>query len=140
MSLTYQKQSLATGLALELLRQAEAAAREMAVTVVIAIVDESGIQKAMLRMDGAPLLSGDIATDKAYTAASFGVPTHDWYGAIKDNPALLHGLAKTPRFIIFGGGLPLKIGTDVVGGIGISGGTAEQDAQIAQLAIERAIR
>lgn len=138
MNPTFAKSSISAALAMELLRAAEAAATRLDVAAVIAVVDESGVPKAMLRMDGAPLLSEGIAQDKAYTAASFGVPTDQWYGAIKDDPALLHGLAKTPRFIIFGGGLPIRIGNQLVGGIGVSGGTAEQDVEIASLALQSA--
>ena len=51
----------------------------------IAIVDDSGLLKAFQRMDGAPLISIQIAQDKAYTAAGFGIPSHGWYDFIKDD-------------------------------------------------------
>ena len=57
----------------------------------IAIVDESGVLKGLLRMDGAPLLSVQVAQDKAYTAAAFGIPTDAWYDFIKDDAPLAVG-------------------------------------------------
>jgi glc operon protein GlcG len=103
------------------------------VPVNIAVGDPGGNLVAFLRMDGAPLLSAGIAKDKAYTVSAFkGMPTAGWYGAIADEPALLHGIVKTDRFIIFGGGLPV-VDSDgvVIGSVGVSGGSAEQDEQIA---------
>ena len=63
----------------------------------IAVTDESGDLKAFYRMDGAPKLSIQIAEDKAYTSASYGLPTHVWHDFIKDDPPLLHGIVHTPR-------------------------------------------
>ena len=58
-------------------------------------------------MDGAPRLSAEIARNKAYTVASFnGLPTHVWWPAIADDPALVHGITHTPRLVIFAGGVP----------------------------------
>lgn len=111
---------------------AEAKAREMGVAMVIAVVDESGMLKAFSRMDGAPLLSIEIAKDKAYTAVAFGIPTHEWFNFIKDDPPLLHGITKTPRLIVFGGGYPITENGQVVGGIGVSGGHYSHDMQVAE--------
>ena len=70
----------------------------------IAVTDEGGDLKAFQRMDGAPKLSIQISQDKAYTAASFSMPTHAWFDFIKDDPPLLHGITHTPRLMVFGGG------------------------------------
>lgn len=102
-------------------------AKELGILINVAIVDDGGNLKTFVRMDEAPLLSGTIAQNKAYTAASFGLPTHEWYPLIKDEPALLHGIVHTERLVVFGGGFPLKYNGYVLGGIGVSGGTAEQD-------------
>lgn len=107
-------------------------AQQLGVEVAIAVVDQAGNLKAFARMDGAPLLSSQIAQDKAWTAAAFGLPTHRWWDLVKDEPPLLHGIVKTDRLIIFGGGVPLRSGRDVVGGIGVSGSSAEQDREIAE--------
>ncbi len=114
---------------------AEAKAREIGVAMAIAVVDESGTLKAFSRMDGAPLLSVDIAKDKAYTAVAFGIPTDQWFDFIKNDPPLLHGITKTPRLVVFGGGYPLKAGEQVIGGIGVSGGHYTHDMTVANAGV-----
>ena len=60
---------------------------------------------ALARMDRAPLLCTQIAQDKAYSVASFGgLPTIDWWRLVESEPALLHGVVKTDRLVVFGGG------------------------------------
>lgn len=116
-------------------RLIEAAAKHAAaieVPMVIAVVDESGVLKAFHRMDGAPLLSVQLAQDKAWTAASYGLATHAWHDFIVTDPPLLHGIIKTPRLIVFGGGYPVEIDGVCVGGIGVSGGHYSQDMEVAQ--------
>ncbi|GIW20733.1 MAG: hypothetical protein KatS3mg065_1029 [Chloroflexota bacterium] len=113
-------------------RAAVERATELGVAVVVAVADAAGELKAYARMDGAPLLSVRIAQDKAWTAAAFGLPTDAWWGLVKDEPPLLHGIVKTERLIVFGGGVPLVVEGRVVGGIGVSGGSADQDRAIAE--------
>jgi uncharacterized protein GlcG (DUF336 family) len=115
---------------------ATAKAAEIGVPMAISIVDESGVLKAFRRMDGAALLSVEIATNKAYTAVSFGIPTHGWYEFIKNDPPLLHGIVHTPRLIVFGGGFPIAEDGKTIGGIGVSGGHYEQDMIVAQAALD----
>jgi uncharacterized protein GlcG (DUF336 family) len=86
-------------------------------------------------MDRAHLISGKIAQNKAYTAAGFGIPTSDWYPRIKDKPEL-QGIVHTENMIILGGGLPIYSDGHLIGGIGVSGGSAEQDTQCAQSALD----
>jgi glc operon protein GlcG len=113
--------------------EAIAKAEELAVDVCIAVTDGGGHLLAMARMDRAPLLCIHIAQDKAYSVASFGgLPTSDWWRLLESEPALLHGIVKTERLIIFGGGVPLVCEGRTVGAIGVSGGSAEQDVQIAE--------
>jgi uncharacterized protein GlcG (DUF336 family) len=129
---TLTKASISAEAAADAIQAAAKKAAEIGVPMCIAVVDESGVLKAFSRMDGAALLSVDIAQDKAYTAVSFGIPTHGWFDFIKDDPPLLHGIVKTPRLIVFGGGYPITIDGAVVGGIGVSGGHYEQDMVVAQ--------
>jgi uncharacterized protein GlcG (DUF336 family) len=138
MSLALTKLSIRSAAATRILTHAEQTATALGVAVVIAVTDEAGVIKGLCRMDGAPLISIDIAQDKAYTAASFGVPTHEWHDRIKDEPALLHGLLKAPRFTILGGGVPIVQDGALIGGLGVSGGSAEQDLRIAQAALDLA--
>ncbi|TGD84123.1 heme-binding protein [Mycolicibacterium sp. CH28] len=108
-------------------------AGELGVAVCVAVTDRCGQLLAFARMDGAALLSVSIAQDKAYTVAAFdGLATHDWFDLIKDEPALLHGIVKTERLIVFAGGVPVRSGGVLVGAVGVSGGSAEQDRAVAE--------
>jgi uncharacterized protein GlcG (DUF336 family) len=110
-------------------------AEELGVAVNIAVADDTGQLTAFLRMDGAERPAGEIAQDKAYTAAGFGMPTHEWTDFIKDDPTLVVGAPTgIRRLIVFAGGQPLRVEGSVVGGVGVSGGTPAQDADIAEFA------
>ncbi|MGZ6040088.1 MAG: GlcG/HbpS family heme-binding protein [Phenylobacterium sp.] len=132
---TVTKASITAEAAADVVKAAMAKAAEIGVPMVIAVVDESGILKAFTRMDGAALLSVGIAQDKAYTAAAFGISTDSWFDFIKNDPPLLHGIVKTPRLVVFGGGYPLQVDGVVVGAIGVSGGHYEQDMVVAQAGV-----
>jgi len=111
------------------------AAQAMGLRVNVAVVDAGGTLAAFLRMPGAFLHSVEIAIDKAYTAASFGFPTSQWMALLAGDEALRIGLAERPRLVIFGGGLPIREAGELIGGIGVSGGSAEQDELCAQAGI-----
>ncbi len=133
MAETFQKQSVSTDLARRMITAAEEKARQMGVAMNVAVVDESGVLKAFSRMDGAALLSVQIAQDKAYTAVGFGMPTHGWFDFIKDDPPLAAGAPSgIDRLVIFGGGYPITIDGNVVGAIGVSGGHYSQDQEVAE--------
>jgi len=133
MSDLVQKASVSTELARRMIVAAEAKASEIGVPMVIAVCDESGVLKAFSRMDGAALLSVQIAQDKAYTAAGFGMPTHGWHDFIKDDPPLADGAPSgIDRLVIFGGGYPITIDGQVVGAIGVSGGHYTEDQKVAE--------
>jgi uncharacterized protein GlcG (DUF336 family) len=110
-------------------------AAELKLKMCIAVSDEAGDLKAFARMDGAPKLSIEIAENKAYTAAAFGMPTHAWFDFIKDDPPLLYGITHTPRLTVFGGGFPIKLKGEMVGAIGLSGGHYTQDMECARAAL-----
>ena len=102
----------------------------------IAIVDASGVLKALDRMDGAALISIQIAQDKAYTAVGFGMPSGAWHDFIKDDPPLAAGAPSgIDRLVVFGGGFPITVDGDCVGGIGVSGGHYSEDAAVAEAAL-----
>ena len=134
MTKVFEKLSISSDAAHQMIAAAERKASEIGTAMVIAIVDEAGVLKAFSRMDGAPLLSIQVAQDKAYTAAGFGLPTDQWHEFIKNDPPLAAGAAAVQRLIIFGGGYPIKIGDRLVGGIGVSGGHYSQDMEVAQAA------
>ena len=127
------KTTVSSDLAHRLVSAAEAKAAEIGVPMVIAICDESGVLKAFSRMDGAALLSVQIAQDKAYTAAGFGMSTDGWHDFIKDDPPLAAGaVGGIERLVIFGGGFPIKVDDQVIGAIGVSGGHYTQDVEVAK--------
>jgi uncharacterized protein GlcG (DUF336 family) len=133
MSDLLQKSSVSTDLAHRMIAAAEAKASEIGVPMVIAVCDESGVLKGFSRMDGAALLSVQIAQDKAHTAAGFGMPTDAWHEFIKDDPPLADGaVGGIDRLVVFGGGYPVIVGEATVGAIGVSGGHYSQDMEVAQ--------
>lgn len=107
-------------------------ASALGVAVNVTVVDAAGVLAAFARMPGAPLHSVDIAIDKAYTSASFGLPTSQWHQALAGHSAAVReGIVLRPRFVAFGGGLPLLENGTRIGAIGVSGGSETQDETIA---------
>jgi uncharacterized protein GlcG (DUF336 family) len=111
-------------------------AAELGVRVNAAVVDSAGTLMAFLRMPGAFLHSVDIAIDKAYTAASFGFPTARWPEILAGDEALRLGMPHRPRLVVFGGGLPVTEAEQLIGGIGVSGASAEQDEACARAGLK----
>jgi uncharacterized protein GlcG (DUF336 family) len=133
---TYSKASISTEAARRLIEAAEAEAAAIGKPFVIAVVDDGGVLKAFSRMDGAPLLSVQVAQDKAYTAVGFGLPTHGWHDFIKDDPPLAAGAPSgIDRLVVFGGGYPLVAGEQLAGGLGVSGGHYSEDRRVAEAAL-----
>lgn len=109
-------------------RAAVEKAEALGVRVNVAVADSGGNLVAFLRMPGAFLASIDIAIDKAWTAAGFGLPTSAWTDALATHSAAVRdGLPRRPRVVMFGGGHPLRSDGELIGGIGVSGGSEEQD-------------
>ena len=139
MSNTYSKPTITTELAHKVIAAAEAKAKSMGHPFVIAVCDESGVLKGFSRMDGAALLSVQIAQDKAYTAVGFGLSTDGWHDFIKDDaPLALGAVGGIDRLVIFGGGYPIKAGDAIIGGVGVSGGHYTQDMEVAKAGLEAA--
>jgi uncharacterized protein GlcG (DUF336 family) len=134
---TFTKQSISAAVAQKMVAAAVAKAEELGVGQVVAVLDESGLLKAFCRMEGTPLVSIEASQNKAYTAL-LGMPSQDFFDSIKDDPALVAGVPHLPRIVTFGGGLPIRSGDAVVGAIGVSGGTVEQDIACAQAGLDAA--
>lgn len=130
------KLAISNELAKRIIEATEAKAKELEIAINTAIVDDGGNLIAFSRMDGAPILSIEISQNKAYTAVSFGLPTHEWYPLIEEDPSLLHGITHTPRLVIFGRGFPIKTGETIAGGIGVSGGSSKQDMECCLAALD----
>ena len=121
----------------------EAAARLIAVSIaaservgfepVIAIVDAAGNLKAFERSDKSSFLAVNIAIDKAYTAASFGLSTAQWVDLLDDRGA--SNLRHVPRVLAAAGGFPIMEDGAIIGGLGISGGSWAQDQEAGEEAL-----
>jgi glc operon protein GlcG len=119
---------------------AVAEAESMSVPVTVVVVDESGVTKEMLRMDGAPLVSVQTAINKAYAAAATGMPPDDFYAAIESDGAAVAEFATRPGLALIAGGLPVIADGKVAGAIGVAGAmTGAEDRRIAEVAIANAI-
>ena len=134
LSKTFPTASISSAAALALLEAARAASRDLGIDATIAITDAAGHLKAFERADTARFLTIDVAIDKAWTAASFGLGTHVWATIV--GQAEVAQLAHRPRLVAVGGGLPIVDDGRVVGGIGISGGNAQQDRAAAEIALK----
>ncbi len=132
MPITITRRIISSNAALDAVVAAVAKGGERGVAVVAAVVDIGGDLVACLRADGAFSASVTIARDKAYTAAVFGAATDDLSNALKVNPTLHHGIAIRPGVALFGGGLPLVVDGAVIGAIGVSGGSEDDDRACAQ--------
>ena len=124
------------------LRAVEAAVekgRQRGVAVVAAVVDIGGDLMALLRADGAYSASVTIAKDKAYTSAVFGAPTDALSNALKENPVLHHGIDIRPGVALFGGGQPIVEDGAVIGAIGVSGGSEDDDRECAKAGASAAL-
>jgi len=130
-----KKHSISSDLAQRMVNEAVAKARELGVTENVAILDDGANLKAFSRMDGAPILSIEMAQNKAYTAL-FGVSTQDFFNFIQDDPSLLAGIPTLSRVAAWGGGFPIKVDGEVVGAIGLSGApTVQNDVDCAMAAL-----
>ena len=107
-------------------------AKENGYSISVAVVDHGARLIAFLRDDGTFFPSGDIAIDKAKTAAGFGVASGDLYEVVKGGDAVLRGLTSRPGAALFGGGVPIFLDGFVIGAIGVSGGTEDQDVECAK--------
>jgi uncharacterized protein GlcG (DUF336 family) len=112
---------------------AEEKANEIGRPMDIAVVDAGGNLKSHIRMDGAFIGSIAISIDKAYTAVAFETQTKDLVSDTQPNQPLF-GLHTTNdcRIVIFPGGIPLVRDGRVVGAVGVSTGTVEQDQAVAE--------
>lgn len=114
-----------------------AVAEEMEKRFTIAVLDEGGNERLVLRMEGAILGSLQVARDKAYTAVAFGRPTSGWFDVLEADEPLGKG-ARTgiDRLVTFGGGLPVRLDGQLVAGVGVSGAHYTDDERVAQAVVD----
>ncbi|RNW25368.1 two-domain cob(I)yrinic acid a,c-diamide adenosyltransferase PduO [Citrobacter werkmanii] len=120
----------------QLTRAAVTRAEELQVPVVISIVDANGTQTVTWRMPDALLVSSELAPKKAWTAVAMKTATHELTSAVQPGAAL-YGLEShmQGKVVTFGGGYALWREGLLLGGLGISGGSVDQDMDIAETAI-----
>jgi len=111
---------------------AEAEARKNNWNVVIAVVDDGGHLVYLQRIDGTQTGSIDVAIGKARTSAAFKRPTKVFDELAKTRPSIT---SISPNAVLLEGGVPVMVGGQLVGAVGVSGVTSQQDAQIAEAGI-----
>lgn len=126
------KKALNLAVAKEIAAAAEAHARSNNWNVIVTILDDGGNMIYMQRMDGVQIGSIAVSLRKAQSAINFKRPTKVFADGIAANP----GFAMLPGAIANEGGLPITVDGEVIGSIGISGVTAQQDGMIAQAAVD----
>ena len=132
--------SQAAGLTLSAARRmiaaAQETARELHVAMSVAVVDAGDQLVAFERMDGADLVTIGLARDKAFSALVNRMPTRDLAPLVQPG-AEFYGYDSLSggRMVVFAGGMPLELGGVLVGAVGVSGGSADEDQQAAGAAV-----
>ena len=119
-----------------ILSAAEEKARQMGQPMNIAVMDAGRNLVAFHRMDGAWVASTDIAIDKAFTSAGRGLTTRK-IGEMAQPGQPLFGINTTNggRIVIFAGGIPLMRDGEMIGAVGVSGGTVDEDEEVAKAGV-----
>ncbi len=116
-------------------------ALELDCRVCIAVVDTAGHLVSYDRMDGAPYNSAQHAQDKAFSSAGNGVATNDMWAYVQDDPQLHLGVLKVEGLSVLGGGVPIHLGDELIGGFGVSGSCGmSEDQAIAEAGVEAILR
>ncbi|RMF09087.1 MAG: heme-binding protein [Alphaproteobacteria bacterium] len=137
MALTVTTRHVTTDAARRATEAALEHARTLGISISVAVVDRGGAVLSLVRDNDAPFHTASIAEDKAATAASFGAPTAAFGEALHNmGPVVFHGILQRSRMAAFGGGLPIMHDDERVGGIGVSGGKAEQDEACARAGLD----
>src|SRR4051794_19867171 len=124
--------------ALSLCSAATSAAADLGIPMSVAVMDPAGHLLAFARMDGAPWISADVAQGKAWTAAAYGTPSAAQKEKMASMPIFAQAITTMPhgRFTPQTGALPVYRDGTLIGAVGASGGTGEQDEQVCRSAIE----
>lgn len=120
--------------ALGLVARAIDAGKAQQCPIVAVVVDTGGQIVASARMDGVSFISTEVARKKALCAAAFGMPTHDTIEAVSRDPHARAAVMADPAINLLPGGMPLRDGDVIIGGLGIAGGFYLQDRAIAEFA------
>lgn len=135
MSASIVTKTIALDAAMVAVKAAVEKAQELGIGISVSVVDSSAVEMAFVRMNNSFIPSMGVAKDKAYTAAGFGFPTMQWKEVLEGNVQLQAGIVCRPNVVTFGGGIPIMEADELIGAIGVSGGSEEQDIICAQAGI-----
>jgi uncharacterized protein GlcG (DUF336 family) len=129
---------LPLALALEAAQAALASCMQQGYRVSMAVVDRAGLVRALVRGDGAGPHTLDSSSRKAYTASSLRLPTLELAKIVSQSPAIAGLWEMNEKILILAGGLPIKAGENVIGGIGVGGAPGgEKDEACARAGIDK---
>ena len=132
---TVQTKQISYSAASAMVAVAIAHAESLGINAVVSVIDREGSLKAYGRMDGAVHLAINASQAKAYTAL-MGLGSGDLAEAMQDKVPQMASLVSFERIVMLGGGLPIVLDGEVVGAIGVGGGSMEQDIACAQAALD----
>jgi uncharacterized protein GlcG (DUF336 family) len=131
------EKTLPLALAVEAAQAALATCVQQGYRVSVAVVDRAGLVRALIRGDGAGPHTLDSSSRKAYTASSLRLSTMELAGMVSQSPVIAGLREMNEQILILGGGLPIKAGEEVIGGIGVGGAPGgEKDEACAQAGID----
>jgi uncharacterized protein GlcG (DUF336 family) len=132
-----EQRSISTELAQRLVVAGLEYGRQIGRPLTIAVVDSSGLLVSFVRMIGAAIATNQTAHDKAWTSVATRRPTHHWSEIMKIDEPLRWGVSGgIPRVVVFGGGYPITVNGELVGGLGVSGAHHEIDRVAAEAILE----
>jgi len=132
------EKTLPLALAVEAVQAALATCVQQGDRVSVAVVDRAGLVRALIRGDGAGAHTLDSSRRKAYTASSLRLSTMELAHMVSQSPAIQGLRDMNEHILILGGGLPIKVGEEVIGGIGVGGGpSGQRDEACAQAGIDK---
>ncbi|MEC7760837.1 MAG: heme-binding protein [Pseudomonadota bacterium] len=135
MQMSRTRKTVTFAAAKALAEAAIAVAQERGLAIGVCVADVEGAPVALMRMDGVGAPIAEFCSEKAYTSAVTGAATRDFHAHMASSPSLQMGMTGRPGFLVWGGGLPIREGGETIGGIGISGGSEDQDIEVATAAL-----
>jgi uncharacterized protein GlcG (DUF336 family) len=132
------EKTLPLALAVEAAQAALVTCTQQGHRVSVAVVDRAGLVRALLRGDGAGPHTLDSSSRKAYTSSSLRLTTMELARMVSQSPAIAGLREMNEQILVLGGGLPIKAGEDVIGGIGVGGAPgSDKDEACAQAGIDK---
>jgi len=128
------RRELGLGGARRIVSMVVGAAASEGVALTVAVVDAAGALVAFERMDGAPRFSAQLAVAKARTAATFGNATSEMEAVFRDRAVFATPFANQGGWYFGRGGFPVRVDGELVGGVGVSGETADREEELARRA------